>query len=215
MSKAKSINQLKDEYQAILAERVSKNAAIADQEAYIDKLTAEVEKAAKSGDIKLYKAKLEEKTDAMTALYVMQRSCDIENRIDSDEAKTAWTEYGKEHDSRMKKMLADYTAAVDALREQYEALVTYQNEALVARETLADMTSIPASDYNLEVWLPNTWEEAYAGARGLVPEVEFFVKSGYWTGKRIVSGNASWAEFPAMNTVNGVVMMHMATKPEF
>lgn len=110
--------------------------------------------AAAAGDTAAYKARLQEKADAETDLFV-KRTCldNFKPSVTPDDAKTAWGNYVTGYNAALKKALAAYTDKKAELLKMYSDMVDLQRSALAIRESLCAAVGLAVNSMTMD-YLP-------------------------------------------------------------
>ena len=115
-------------------------------------LNAEMNAAAESGNVELFKAKKAEKDDVSASIYV-KRSC-LDKAKGTDhraEAVEAWNTFAAEYNKKLKNALADIGKQKERLCSLYSDAVDLQNAALTIRERLADAVGMDSkTKFNMD-----------------------------------------------------------------
>lgn len=107
--------------------------------------------AAAAGDTAAYKARLQEKADAETDLFV-KRTCldNFKPSVTPDDAKTAWGNYAAGYNAALKKALAAFEEKKAALLKAYSDMVDSQRAALAIREDLSAAVGASAESFKMD-----------------------------------------------------------------
>lgn len=114
-------------------------------------LEADAGAAAAAGDTVAYKAKLQEKADAETDLFV-KRTCvdNLKNSATKEDALAAWGNYAPGYNAALKKALAAYAEKKAELLKAYSDLVDLQRAALAIREDLSAAVGASAESFKMD-----------------------------------------------------------------
>ena len=114
-------------------------------------LEADAGAAAAAGDTVTYKAKLQERADAETDLFV-KRTCsdNMKNSVTQDDALAAWNNYVPGYNSSLKKAIAAFEEKKAALLKAYSDMVDIQRAALAIREDLSAAVGASAESFKMD-----------------------------------------------------------------
>lgn len=154
--------------------------------------------AADRGDLETYKTLEEQERDLNARIFVGSRNINaLEHPVSSDDVRSAWWDYAKEHDANIKREYKDFLKSCGELAETYKKIVAAQKKALEEREAVAamigeepytlEMFMLPAADTDRSISLNVRYFWNY-------PEIEWLYKMCF-VGKR--------EGYDLMNVLNG------------
>ncbi len=185
-------------HEAAMAEKKNLEERIHALEARIADLKKEAEEAASAGNVEAYKAANAEANDLGATLFVYRKKRTT-TPVTPEMARDAWIEYSSGYASEIRKKLSAYDKARRAACDAFEAAVVCQNDALVERERLAEISGIEPEDLDLPAAIEDKSAEVPCNIRMRGPEFAYFAGSGLWKCHDGVVG------YHALDTINAVV----------
>ena len=189
MARNNALQPIIDAYHERKKEEEKAQVYIGQLENQINQHKGKMEEYAKAGNLEAYKKEKAAMTDCEDELYVLRNKTKADTFISREEGLKAWKKYCPEYEKELASLTAEYRKEAEKLLDKFLEIVEIQNQALEAREKLAEACGIrPHDQYDIgnfdpfpEIKMKFFEEEAdnrFNGVRVWQPSAKWFLIAG-------------------------------------